>query len=120
MNFVSITLQIIIALGIFNVWLLRSSRSTPYRGKDAATLRSEFLAYGLPEWMFYAVGVLKLLAAVVLLLGIFLPSLVKPGAAIMVILMLGAVVMHIKVSDPINKLVPAAIVFSMSMYLLVA
>ena len=118
MNFVSILFQIIIALGIFNVWLLRSSRTTPYRGKDAPSLKSEFAAYGLSESMFYTVGVLKLSAAAALLLGIFIPSLVMPGAAVMTFLMLGAIVMHIKVNDPINKLLPATIVCLMSVFLL--
>jgi hypothetical protein len=119
MNIVSIFFQIIIALGIFNVWFLRSSKATPYRGKDTTSLQAEFAAYGLPEWMFYVVGVLKLSAAIALLLGILIPSLVIPGASVMAVLMLGAVVMHIKVKDPINKLLPASIVLLMSIFLLV-
>ena len=119
MNIVSTLFQIIIALGISNVWLLRSSRATPYRGKDTPSLRAEFAAYGLSEWMFYAVGVLKLSAAVALLLGVFIPALVMPGASVMAVLMLGAVIMHIKVKDPINKSLPASIVLLMSIFLLV-
>jgi hypothetical protein len=119
MNIVSIFFQIIIALGIFNVWFLRSSKATPYRGKDTTSLQAEFAAYGLPEWMFYVVGVLKLSAAIALLLGILIPSLVIPGASVMAVLMLGAVVMHVKVKDPINKLLPASIVLLMSIFLLV-
>ena len=119
MNIVSIFFQIIIALGIFNVWFLRSSKATPYRGKDTTSLQAEFAAYGLPEWMFYVVGVLKLSAAIALLLGVLIPSLVIPGASVMAVLMLGAVVMHVKVKDPINKLLPASIVLLMSIFLLV-
>ena len=119
MNFVSNLFQVIIALGIFNVWLLRFSKATPYRGKDASSLKSEFAAYGLSESMFYMVGVLKLSAAVALLLGIFIPSLVMSGAAVMTVLMLGAIAMHVKVSDPINKLLPATVVCLMSVFLLV-
>ena len=70
MSIIAILFQIVIALGIFNVWLLRSSRATPYRGKDAPSLKSEFAAYGLSESIFYTVGVLKLAAALMLLLGI--------------------------------------------------
>jgi hypothetical protein len=119
MNIVSIFFQIIIALGIFNVWFLRSSKATPYRGKDTTSLQAEFAAYELPEWMFYVVGVLKLSAAIALLLGILIPSLVIPGASVMAVLMLGAVVMHVKVKDPIDKLLPASIVLLMSIFLLV-
>lgn len=119
MGILSTIFQVIIALGIFNVWLFRSSRATPYRGKDTPSLKSEFAAYGLPEWMFYTVGVLKLIAAGALLLGIFFPVLVGPGAVVMVILMLGALVMHIKVKDPISKSLPASIMLLMSLFLLV-
>ena len=107
MNILSTIFQIIIALGIFNVWLLRSSRATPYRGKDAPSLKSEFAAYGLPEWAYYTVGILKLSAAAALLLGVFIPVLVVPGAFVMTILMLGALLMHLKVKDPINKSLPS-------------
>ncbi len=119
MSIIATLFQIVIALGIFNVWLLRSSRTTPYRGKDAPSLKSEFAAYGLPEWMYYTVGVLKLSAAVALLLGILIPWLVTPGAALMAVLMLGAVVMHLQVSDPISKFVPASVMLLMSVFLLV-
>jgi hypothetical protein len=119
MNFIATLFQVIIALGIFNVWLLRSSRATPYRGKDAPSLKAEFAAYGLSESMFYIVGVLKLSAAAALLLGIFFQSLVMPGAAVMTVLMLGAIIMHVKVNDPINKSIPATIVCLMSIFLLI-
>lgn len=119
MNTLLLLLQIIIALGIFNVWLFRSSRATPYRGRDASSLKSEFLVYGLPQWMFYTVGILKLSAAIALLMGIFIPVLILPGAIVMAVLMLGAILMHIKVSDPIKKSLPASIMLLMSVFLIV-
>ena len=110
--------QIVIALGIFNVWLLRSSRATPYRGKDAPSLKSEFAAYGLSESIFYVVGVLKLSAAAALLLGFFIEKLVLPGAVVIAILMLGALIMHIKVKDPVSKSIPATVMLLMSVFLI--
>ena len=115
MNILSILFQIIIALGIFNVWLLRSSRVTPYRGKDASSLKTEFAAYGLPEWVFFTVGALKISAAVALLLGLFIPELVFPGALVMTLLMIGAIVMHVKVKDPAIKSLPASLMLLMSL-----
>ena len=111
---ITMLFQIIISLGIFNVWLLRASRATPYRGKDASSLKTEFAAYGLPEWSFFAVGALKLSAAVALLLGLFIPVLVFPGALLMTGLMLGALLMHVKVSDPPIKMLPASLMLLMS------
>jgi len=37
-----IIVQIIIALGIFNVWLLRFRQATGWRGGTAANLKEEF------------------------------------------------------------------------------
>lgn len=115
METVSLLLQIIIPLGIFNVWLLRPKKATAYRGGAATNLKDEFAAYGLPEAAFYIIGTLKLGAAVLLLLGLVLPILVFPGALLMAALMLGAVLMHAKVSDPLVRCVPAALMLVMSL-----
>lgn len=111
---VAAILQVIVALGLLNVWLLRPRSSTSYRGGDARSLKEEFAEYGLPEWMFYLVGALKIGAAIALLAGLWLPALVSPAAAVVVVLMLGAVAMHVKVSDPWKKALPALLVLVMS------
>ena len=43
-------IQIVIALAIFNVWVLRLNKSTNWRGGSASNMKEEFKAYGLPEW----------------------------------------------------------------------
>ena len=43
-------IQVVIALGIFNVWVLRFGKSTEWRGGTAANMKEEFQAYGLPSW----------------------------------------------------------------------
>ena len=118
MGTVGTILQLIIPLGIFNVWLLRAGRSTAYRGGAAASLKAEFAAYGLPDWSYYVIGVLKLSAAALLLLGFLLPVLVLPGAALMAALMLGAVLMHAKVNDPAIRYLPAFTMLVMSLIVL--
>ena len=45
--------QIIVALGLLNVWLLRFNKPTAYRGGKAVNLPGEFAAYGLPAWSCY-------------------------------------------------------------------
>lgn len=119
LDLIKTLIQIIIPLGIFNVWLLRPNQGTSYRGKGAANLKEEFAAYGLPEWSFYTIGTLKLSAAAMLLLGFLLPSLVLPGAALMAVLMLGAVIMHAKVRDPATRYLPAAVMLILSVLLLI-
>lgn len=100
--------QLIIALGIYNVWLLRYNKASPFRGGNANSMTEEFRVYGLPDWSLPVVMVLKLGLATALLLGIWQPPLVLPAAAGMAILMLGAVSMHCKARDPIRKATPAA------------
>ena len=118
MNTLHIVLQVIIGLGILNVWFLRSGRKTSYRGRDASSLQDEFKAYGLPAWMFWLVGILKVGAALALLAGIVLPVLVDPAAAVMAVLMLGAITMHLKVKDAPGKFLPAATLLVLSLVLL--
>jgi len=118
MNFVLISIQIIVALGLLNVWLLRNKQATAYRGGSAQNLKEEFLAYGLPPWFYFLIGGLKILAALALLAGIFEPALVPPAAALLSLLMLGALVMHMKVNDPFTKSVPALSMLILNLSLL--
>ena len=110
-------MQVIVALGLLNVWLVRANWSTAHRGGGAKTLREEFAVYGLPGWTFAAIGFLKIASAIALLLGLWIPSLILPSAALIVALMIGAVSMHAKVKDPLVKSVPAALMLLMSMLL---
>lgn len=110
----AVILQLVIALGLLNVWLLRVGSATAYRGGDAQDLKSEFAVYGLPAWAFYAVGALKIGAAIALGAGVFVPGLTRPAAMLIMALMLGAVSMHLKVRDPLLKAVPASLMLAMS------
>ncbi|MHC4846769.1 MAG: DoxX family protein [Planctomycetota bacterium] len=102
-----LAIQVIIALGIFNVWFFRFGKATAWRGGKATNMKEEFAAYGLPPWFVGFIGSLKLLCAVGLLVGIWIPALVQPAAATLAALMLGAVLMHVKVSDPPLRSLPA-------------
>ena len=106
-------LQLIVAAGLLNVWLLRAKSATSYRGGDATNLKDEFAAYGLPPAAFFVVGALKVGAAIALVAGFWYPSLVAPAAGVVGVLMVGAVAMHVKVSDPMMKSVPAALMLVM-------
>ncbi len=107
-------LQVIVGLGLLNVWLLRRGSSTAYRGGEAKNLKEEFATYGLPASMFYIVGTLKIICGVLLLVGLAYPPVVLPAAAVVVVLMLGAFVMHLKVGDAVVKFVPATLMLAMS------
>lgn len=102
-----VIINLIVALSILNVWLLRFNKKTPFRGGDSNSLKEEFLVYGLPLWFMYFVGFVKVTLAVLLLLGIWLTHINIYTISFMILLMLGALIMHIKVKDPIKKSLPA-------------
>ena len=56
-------LQLIISIGLINVWFFRVNKATDYRGGNAKNMQEEFLAYGLPIWSMYLVGTLKVAIA---------------------------------------------------------
>jgi uncharacterized membrane protein YphA (DoxX/SURF4 family) len=118
MYILHIICQLIIGLGILNVWFLRPQKKTSYRAGNTSSLKEEFAAYGLPASMFLIVGILKVGAALALLAGIFVSELVMPAAMIMTGLMVGAVIMHMKVKDPPKKLMPAAFLLALSLILI--
>lgn len=106
-------LQLVVGLGLLNVWLVRPGSSTAYRGGDAQTLREEFDAYGLPGAAFYVVGGLKIGAALVLLAGLWISLPVDVAAGVVALLMVGALGMHLKIGDPMKRSVPAALMLLM-------
>lgn len=107
MRMIMVVLQVAAALGLLNVWLLRFNRPTSYRGANAGSMVDEFAAYGLPKWFAYLIGSLKIGAALALILGIWQRGLVLPAAALIGVLMLGALAMHMKIGDPLKKSLPA-------------
>ena len=101
------TIQVVIALGIFNVWLLRYGKASPWRGGNATNMKEEFEVYGLPSWFVGVIGFLKVLFAILLIAGIWFPVVTQPAAIGIAVLMLGAMTMHFKVKDPLKKSLPS-------------
>ncbi len=118
MELIQFTLQIVIALGILNVWCLRYKKATAYRGGHARNLKEEFAIYGLPSPAVYVIGAMKVTCALMLLLGIWFSSLVLPAASLLALLMLGAIAMHLKVKDPLTRSLPAAGMLTMCLILI--
>jgi hypothetical protein len=118
MQEISQLFQIVVALGLLNVWLLRFNKPTEYRGGQASSMRQEFATYGLPEWFCYLVGFLKVTSAFCLLAGFLFPSIVIYPAVVVSVLMVGALGMHLKVKDPIKKSIPAFSVLLMCLIII--
>ena len=134
-------LKLIIALGLLNVWVLRCNQSTSYRGGDANNMKEEFDNYGFASWFMYAIGAFKVVLAGVLLWSVFVrefadlkPAIISAtdiltvsgkifmhdtidiiGLLVLSIIMIGAIIMHIKLKDSMLKSLPAFLMLAMSL-----
>ena len=106
-------LQVIVGLGILNVWLVRRNRPTPFRGGHTKNMDAEFNYYGLPKWSVILVGFFKVSLALIILSGFIFPAMTAIGAAGLGVFMLGAVVMHVKVQDNAVQTLPALLMLVM-------
>lgn len=113
---VQMFIQVIVALGIFNVWIVRFRKSTQWRGGGAQDMRAEFEVYGLPSWFMFLIGAAKISLASCLIAGLWVPAVTRPAAMGLAALMLGAVSMHVKVRDPIMRSLPAISMLIMSLF----
>ncbi|MEQ8908657.1 MAG: DoxX family protein [Vicingaceae bacterium] len=107
MDYLLIAIKLIVGLSILNVWLLRPSKSSPWRGGDANNMKEEFAAYNLPENFMQIIGTVKVALAVGFIASIWFEKLELYCGLGIAALMLGAVAMHIKIKDPLKKSVPA-------------
>jgi len=99
--------QVVIGLSVMRVWTINFNKSTPWRGGGARNMKEEFTAYGLPMWMVYFVGILKVIFSIGLIAGLWVPELVSFSASGIAIFMFFAILMHVKIKDPIKKSIPA-------------
>jgi hypothetical protein len=118
MDLIIIFAKVIILIAIINVWFLRFNKKTKYRGGDASSMKAEFSIYGLPESMVYIIGGLKVLSALALILSIWFPQLALPAAAVMAILMVGAIIMHLRIKDDFIKSMPALLILLLSLLII--
>ena len=107
MYYLIIVLKLIVAFSLLNVWLIQKDKPTKWRGGNAQNIKEEFEVYGLPEWMCYFVGVLKVVGAICLIISIWVVSLEQPSALVLAGLLTGSIVMHFKIQDPLFKSFPA-------------
>ena len=108
MTYLEIILKFVIGLSILNVWLLRYGKATQWRGGVAQNMKEEFANYGLPAWLMYVIGTLKVILATSLIASIWYGEIERNAAMGIAALMLGAIFMHIKIGDPLKKSLPAA------------
>ena len=113
MNTIVSVAQVVVALAILNVWILRFGKATSWRGGEATNMREEFTVYGLADWFMFTIGFLKISLSALLIVGLWVPAVTKPAATGMALLMIGAIAMHFKAGDAPLKSLPAFVVLSL-------
>jgi len=119
MYYFIIILKLIVGLSILNVWLLKRNKETIWRGGNAKNIIEEFEVYGLSRNVCHIIGFLKVSLSLLLVVSIWFEQLQKPSAIVLALLLLGSIVMHVKVKDPIKKSIPAGLFFIMCILLAV-
>lgn len=101
----AILAQVIIALSVVYVWIVR-----------LPNIEKEFREYGLPDLLRNTVGASKIALATLLIAGIWYPSLVLIPAVLMAFLMLCAQGFHLKAKHPWQKYMPSLALLLLSLF----
>jgi tellurite resistance protein TehA-like permease len=101
--------QVIIALSVLFVWIVRYPH-----------VEKEFREYALPDVVRNLVGATKISASALLLAGLWYPGLVFPSAALMTFLLVCAQLFHFKARHPIVKFVPSFVLMILSLFVAVS
>jgi hypothetical protein len=114
-DYLIIALKVIVGLSILNVWLIRPKKPTKWRGGNAKTIIEEFEVYGLSKPFCYVIGFLKVSLALILLASIQFEQITLIGSLGLSLLLLGSIIMHLKVKDPLIKSFPALLFIVMNL-----
>ena len=102
-------LVLTVSLTVLSVWTFRMNRSSVFRGGDASNMLDEFQAYGLSKETMIVVGIVKVIAALALLLGLRFKKLIAPAATVMAGFMVAAIYFHLSISDPVLPTAPSTL-----------
>jgi len=92
----SIIIQVLLGLGYIMFGLSKFTSKDMIEG---------FKTYGYPSWFRMITGVTELVAAVLLIAGIWNEQLAAIGGLFVVAIMLGAIFTHIKIKDEVKNMV---------------
>ena len=98
-------LKIISSVAIFFVWVVRYDN-----------IKKEFVEYNLPTWVRDTVGILKLSFA--MMLQFSNEKVVKIGALGISVLMLGAVITHLRLKSNFRRYIASVAMLSISVFIL--
>lgn len=74
-----------------------------------------FRKWGLPQWFRVVTGLVELLGAAGMIVGIWLPAWAALAGIWLAVTMLGAVIVHIRVKDPVSQMAMSIILLLLSL-----
>jgi uncharacterized membrane protein YphA (DoxX/SURF4 family) len=104
----TIAMQVLVAASVFFVWTVRYQN-----------IVQEFKQYGLPDWLRDLVGILKLTLALLLLIGIERRAFAVAGGLGIAALMGCAFVTHLRIKNPVFKMLPSLTLLVLSLIIAV-
>ena len=104
-NYLVEALKIVVTVAIFFVWVVRYDN-----------IKKEFVQYGLPTWVRDLVGILKI--SFVALLQFPDVEYTRMGSLGITILMLGAVLTHVRMKSDFRMYIPSVAMLGISLIIL--
>jgi hypothetical protein len=100
----AIALQALVAAAVFFVWVVRYPN-----------IVLEFKQLKLPDWIRDSVGIVKLALSLMLLIGIDRGQFAIAGGIGLSLLMVVAFITHVRVKNPVGKMLPSLTLLVLSM-----
>lgn len=104
----AIASQALVAAAVFFVWVVRYPN-----------IVVEFQQMKLPDWLRDSVGIVKLTLVLMLLIGIDRKQFAIAGGIGLSLLMAAAFITHLRVKNPIVKMLPSLTLLALSMLIVV-
>ena len=108
MHSIALAAQLAVAVSVFVVWIFRFDN-----------IARDFERFQYPPIFRNAVGLVKLVSATLLVVGVWSPAVVPGAAAAMAALMVGAQWSHWRVGNPTAQRIPSAVLLLLSAIVLV-
>lgn len=102
MSILSIVLQVILGLGFLMFGLMKFGSKQMVEG---------FKGYGYPGAFRVFTGLIEVIAAGLVIAGLWIDDLAAWGGLLIVVTMIGAILTHIKIKDPLKQMLMPIILF---------
>ena len=111
MGVVAIVLQVVLGLAFVGAGGSKLA--------GAQQMIEDFDRFGYPRWFMYFTGAVEITGALGALVGIFVPGLAVFGGLLLAATMVGAVFTHIRMRDPVSKMVPPGVLLLLAVSVIV-